>query len=98
MIPPATIFNFAPIARRLLLDSRQFKADPVLPTRNSAIPENQWRPIQIPDNNIDLAVIEQVTNCQTARHASLHQRGSRPVTGIAECAIHLVQQKTSGSL
>ena len=74
----------------IALGSGQFKAHPVT-SGNAVIPQKHRRPVDIADDNVHVAVIEEIADREAARDARLHQRRARLIAGIAEGSVLLIQ-------
>src|SRR4051812_48368094 len=74
------------------LGSGEFKTDPMI-SGYPPVAKNQRGAIDVFDNNVQLAVIEQVTNCKPAGNMRLHQRRSSLLACVAKASVTLIQMK-----
>ena len=78
--------------KTVALGSAELKADPMI-SGYPPVAKNQRGAIDVFDNNVQLAVIEQVTNCKPAGNMRLHQRRSSLLACVAKASVTLIQMK-----
>src|SRR6185369_16087857 len=78
--------------KTVALNSGELKADPMI-SGYPPVAKNQRGAIDVFDNNVQLAVIEQVTNCKPAGNMRLHQRRSSLLACVAKASVTLIQMK-----
>ena len=67
-------------------DARKFELHPMC-ALHAMVAQYVWCPINVLNYSIQLAIIEQVAHCETARGGRLREYGTGTRTGIAEEAI-----------
>ena len=76
----------------IALGAGQFKADPVT-SWNSAISQDHRAAVDVADDDIHVPVVEQVSDCETARDVAFHQSFAGQIACVAEGAVLLIEMK-----